>query len=226
MNDWLRSTDPLLKMAAGAVWVLAAVFVRSPVGLSPLMTTSFVLLIYSGAFHFPWRLLATLMSIGLVGALHLALGGTPEKALATAMRLTALGGVTAALILTTDPARLLRSLRRLPLPGGVLLGLTILWRALPLLKRELSSILFACRIEGVRPGLLRPATAYRYVALPLAFSMVSLADDMALALTTRGVDLTRKPLPGTTWRPSPPDTVLLVLLLISCVLAGGLQTWA
>ena len=58
-----------------------------------------------------------------------------------------------------------------------------------MLKRELEALIFSARLDGERIGALRPRRFYRRVLVPLSFGMTGFADEMTLALVTRGIAL-------------------------------------
>ncbi|MFP4310157.1 MAG: energy-coupling factor transporter transmembrane component T family protein [Desulfococcaceae bacterium] len=192
----LRGVDPLVKMAGAVAWTAAGVAGHDPTPLAVLGIGTTVLLAAAGAFRRVRAAGAGLLGLGALAGVHWGLGGDPEEILATVLRLYAVTGGPLALMLTTDPARLLRALGRLPLPPGILLGLTLMWRSVPALRAELAAIRLACRIEGVAVGLAHPVRLFRHLLVPLAFGMVGFADDMTLALQTRGIGLSPGPRPG------------------------------
>jgi energy-coupling factor transporter transmembrane protein EcfT len=191
----LNGVDPLVKMAGAAAWTAAGVAGHDPAPLAVLGVGTTLLLAAAGAFRRVRAAGAGLLSLVILAGVHWGLGGEPEEILATVLRLYAVTGGPLALMLTTDPARLLRSLRRLPLPPGILLGLTLMWRSVPALRAEWAAIRMACRIEGVAVGLAHPVRLFRHLLVPLAFGMAGFADDMTLALQTRGIGLSPGPRP-------------------------------
>ncbi len=221
----LSRVNPLVKIAACTVWTTAAVCFRQPEPLAVLAATSLLLVLCTPALRHPRRLALVLLGLAIVGGIHLLIGGSLRESVTSLLRLVSLTGITAALMLTTDPADLLRSLRSLPLPRSVLLGLTLAWRSLPLLKRELDAILLACRLEGVRPSLLRPSSFIQHVFVPLAFSMTCFADEISLSLETRGIDLCRKNHGIRRQATVLPDMAFSLVLILALATAGGVQAW-
>ena len=187
-KGWLSRVDPLVKIAGAACWVAAGVVFHGT-ALLLLAAGALLLLAWSGAHRRPLILLWAFSGMAVLGATHLLIGGTVQDATHTMLRLFVLGAASLPLILTTDPAVLLRSLRRLPLPPGVLLGLSIMWRSLPMLKRELEALVFSARLDGERISVGNPRRFYRRVLVPLSFGMTGFADEMTLALVTRGIAL-------------------------------------
>ncbi|MFP4391021.1 MAG: energy-coupling factor transporter transmembrane component T, partial [Desulfococcaceae bacterium] len=132
----LRGVDPLVKMAGAVAWTAAGVAGHDPTPLAVLGIGTTVLLAAAGAFRRVRAAGAGLLGLGALAGVHWGLGGDPEEILATVLRLYAVTGGPLALMLTTDPARLLRALGRLPLPPGILLGLTLMWRSVPAPRAE------------------------------------------------------------------------------------------
>lgn len=186
---WLGKVDPLLKIVGLTLYLSAVLLYKSVPPLAVLTLGAVALLFSSQVGKYPRLLALSFSGIASISAVHWLLGGTPEAIAATAMRLFIFIAMSAALMLSTDPAHLLRSLRRLPIPAGILLGLSVMWRSLPVLKRELLAILHACRLEGVRVGLTRPRAMFRYVLIPLAFGMTGFADDLTQSMHSRGITL-------------------------------------
>lgn len=222
-GGWLSRVDPLVKIVGAVCWVAAGVFFDG-LSLMLLAVGALMLLAWSGAHRRPLILLWALSGMAGLGAMHLLIGGTQQEALRTMLRLFVLGAASLPLILTTDPAVLLRSLRRLPLPQGVLLGLSIMWRSLPMLKRELEALVFSARLDGERISALRPRRFYRRVLVPLSFGMTGFADEMTLALVTRGIALDGG---GCVLKPASPgrcDAAFAVFTLLFLGAAAG-ATW-
>ncbi|GAB7024097.1 energy-coupling factor transporter transmembrane component T family protein [Salidesulfovibrio brasiliensis] len=222
----LSRVNPLVKIAACAIWTTAAVIFRQPEPLCVLAAASLMLVLFTPVLRHPRRLMLALLGLSMVGGIHLLIGGSLRESVTSLLRLVSLTGITAALMLSTDPADLLRSLRSLPLPRSVLLGLTLVWRSLPLLKRELDAILLACRLEGVRPSPLKPASLIQHVFVPLAFSMACFADEVSLSLETRGIDLCRKKNCIRRQATLFPDMVFSLIMVFLLIAAGGVQAWS
>lgn len=187
-SSWLSKVDPLMKIAFSTLWVAASVYFSLP-GLCVLAGGATLLFYWSGVYKRPIVLLWVFSSLIGLGLMHLIIGGEPQEALHTVLRLYALGAGSLPLMLTTDPADLMRSLKRLKMPSGILLGLSIMWRSLPMLKRELEAILFSAKLDGEKISPLRPRRFFRRVLVPLSFGLIGFADEISLALMTRGISL-------------------------------------
>lgn len=190
-KGWLEQVHPLVKISGSVVWLAGAVLLSDPTGLS-IASVGATLFVASArpplkaVFGFSLSLLFLVL-------VHRALGGTWSQAACSAARIYLIVAVSASLMLTTDPSDLLRTLRRTPLKSSVLLGLALMWRSIPFLKREAEAILLAARLEGKSVSLARPTHLFRYLMVPLAFSMVAYADELTVSLHIRGIDL-NKPL--------------------------------
>lgn len=202
MTSWLREAHPLLKIGLGAPWAGACVFFTGVAPLACLAAGTAVLLICAGALSRSRALAYGLTSLALMAGIHLLIGGTPAEAAYASLRLIAFVGISAALSLSTDPYDLLQALRALPLPSGLLLGLTIMWRSVPALVREAQATAFACRLEGAPLTILRPRRLFRSLVVPLCFGVVGFADELSLALAARGITLDgrRLAVPPRGWR--------------------------
>lgn len=223
-GGWLRRVDPLLKIGALSLYLFLVFLWQSPAPLAMLATGTAVLL-WAAHPGTKIRLIGYwLIGVGLLSLLHAALGGSVQSICNMALRLFIFVGTSAALMLSTDPAHLLRSLRRLPLPAGMLLGLSVMWRSLPVLRREASAISQACRLEGVRLGIFRPNAVFRYLLVPLIFSLTAFADDLALSLVSRGITLDSRPL-SVPFVLTSADVFFAILLGGTAVLAAGIHLW-
>jgi energy-coupling factor transporter transmembrane protein EcfT len=190
-EGWLERVHPLVKIGGSAVWLTGAVLLSDAVALSIAASGATILL--ASARPSKRATLGFLVSLLLLALVHRALGGTWAQAAGSAARIYLIVAVSVSLMLTTDPSDLLRSLRRTPLGSSMLLGLALMWRSIPFLKREAEAILLAARLEGKSTSLARPDNLFRYVMVPLAFSMTAYADELAVSLHIRGIDL-EKPL--------------------------------
>lgn len=225
MDDtWLRRVDPLLKIGALSVYIFLVFLWQAPVPLASLAAGTAVLL-WAARGGGKTRLMGYwLAGIGVLAAVHALLGGQAQAIGAMALRLFVFLGTSAALMLSTDPAHLLRALRRLPLPAGMLLGLSVMWRSLPVLRREVAAISQACRLEGVRLGPSRPGAVFRYLLVPLVFSLTAFADDLSLSLVSRGITLDSRPL-SEPFRPNAADGLFLLILGGASTTAAVLHSW-
>lgn len=225
INDgWLRKVDPLLKIGALSLYLILVFLCQSPAPLAILASGTAVLL-WSAHPGTKIRLIGYwLVGIGILSAVHAVLGGSMHSICNMALRLFIFVGTSAALMLSTDPAHLLRALRRLPLPAGMLLGFSVMWRSLPVLRREAVAISQACRLEGVRLGVLRPKAMFRYFLVPLVFSLTAFADDLALSLMSRGITLDSRPL-SLPFSLCGADMLFLLILGGTSVTAAGIHLW-
>ncbi len=223
--SWLSQVDPLLKIGGLSVYITLTLLCEHPGSLA-VLSLGVLILLSTAAIPRRMALMGYCLSgIGIVALVHLLLGGGPHAIALTALRLFIFISASAALMLSTDPAHLLRALRRLPLPPGILLGVSVMWRSLPVLRREFRAIRRACRLEGVQVGIQHPKAFFRYMLVPLAFGMTSFADELTLALTSRGITLTGSPLrpPGRFGRS---DLVFLLLCGSAAAGAVGIYAWA
>jgi len=194
----LARVHPLLKLGTAMTWLAAAVWLISPGALAVLAVGTVGLALAARVWRHPGPALGAVAGLAALGGLHLLIGGTPAQAFVTTARLLVFAGIGAMLTLTTDPMELLRALARLPIPASVRLGVHLLWRSVGVLFRELAAIRFAARADGQEQVLLRPARGFRYVLLPFAFALTGYADEVALALQSRGIRLD-----GPRLRPAP-----------------------
>ncbi len=219
----LRRIHPLAKIVLALVWVSAAMLLKSLPGLGVLGLGAFLFLLLAGCWRHPWLLLSLGAGLVMLAGVHLLIGGTAAEAGLTVLRLFVIVGVSISFTLTTDPADLLRGLRLLPLPGSLLLGLSILWRCLPMLKNELCAIHLACRLEGVPLRPWRPLLLFRYALTPLSFSMVGFADDLSLSLLSRGICLDSVAARQVALPLRPGDAVFCCCGLLTAVLAWSVR---
>lgn len=223
-DGWLRRVDPLLKIGALSLYLFLVFLWQSPAPLAMLATGTAVLLWAAHPGTKIRQIGYWLISVGILSLLHAALGGSVQSICNMALRLFIFVGTSAALMLSTDPAHLLRALRRLPLPVGMLLGFSVMWRSLPVLRREAAAISQACRLEGVQIGVLRPKAMFRYLLVPLLFSLTTFADDLALSLVSRGITLDSRPL-SPHFALNRADMFFLILLGGAAISAAGIHVW-
>jgi len=114
------------------------------------------------------------------------------------LRILAIILPTPVLAAATPAGDLVRSLQALRLPPGVVLGVVLIWRFLPLIRQEAERILEANLLRGI--DLKRqPKLAFNGLFVPLIFRMVSYADDVTVGLETRGYDPTAPRSVATPW---------------------------
>lgn len=219
---WLNAVDPLVKIGGLSVLLATTLLSTDPATLAFLGAgASFFVLTALFSHWRYWRFLAGgLSGIALISFLHWLLGGDDNAVAGTALRLFIFMGTSFAMMMTTDPAHLMRAMRRLPLPSGMILGLMVMWRCLPFLSKELASIRLACRLEGVRLRPWNVGVCFRYLLLPLIFAMMGFADDVSLALSSRGISLD-KPRLSPSMSLGVPDGAFLLVLIATLIMAFG-----
>jgi energy-coupling factor transporter transmembrane protein EcfT len=222
-GSWLERVDPLIKIGGAMVWTATLMFVNEPRAIAVFAGVGALLVLAAGGLRRPWVLLGALIWLASLGGFHLLIGGTAAQALVTVGRVATLVAIGASLALTTDPGDLLRSLHALPLPASLRLGLHITWRAVGVLRQELAAIRFAALVDGRALGVGRPFELFRFGLLPLAFRMTAFADEMTLALQSRGITLEGR---GRRLRRRPygPGEALFTSLVVATLaLVGGLS---
>ncbi len=136
----------------------------------------------------PWALL---IGSGVLAATYL-LGGRPELAWGSALRIVFLFVTFLLFGATTRPITLMRSLNQLKIPPELGIGLLIVTRFLPVLYREMEKIILSFNL---RAGHRRKSWSlmYRGLLIPFIFRLFTLSDSITLALQMRAFE-SRPPL--------------------------------
>lgn len=100
------------------------------------------------------------------------------------------------LLLTTTSYELIHGLRSCFLPEPFLLTLGVLFRFLPMIKREVRVIHAALQVRGIflrkRAILLHPLSYVEHLLVPLMLSLLRTAHELTIATLTKGVALSGK----------------------------------
>lgn len=101
------------------------------------------------------------------------------------------------LLLTTSPYELIHGLRKWHLPESFLLTVGVMFRFLPMIKKEVKLIKIALRTRGIflkkREILLQPHRYLEYVLVPLMMSLLRSAQDLTIATLTKGLVVAKRP---------------------------------
>lgn len=84
----------------------------------------------------------------------------------------------------------LATLRKIPMPQGVMLSLIVLARFAPTVSNEFKDVREAMRVRGFLgiDKVLQPLKILEYVVVPLIFRSITIADELAAASIVRGIE--------------------------------------
>ncbi|MGT2799768.1 energy-coupling factor transporter transmembrane component T [Streptococcus marmotae] len=101
------------------------------------------------------------------------------------------------LLLTTSAYELIHGLRKWHVPESFLLTLGVLFRFLPLIKKEVRVVHVSLKTRGIflrkRDILLQPHRYLECVLVPLMMSLLRSAQDLTVATLTKGIAMTNRP---------------------------------
>ena len=129
------------------------------------------------------------------------------------------------LMKTTSVSEFMLSFERMHLPSKLIIPLSVMFRFIPTISEEWHSIRDAMRFRGigisVRSVLTKPMMTLEYTMVPLLMSTATIADELAAASLSRGLDADTK-------RTSIEDVrlrlqdYLLILFSIVIAVTGGM----
>lgn len=124
----------------------------------------------------------------------------------------------AAVALAAAPVgQLVAALRRWRMPMGILAALAVGARFVPVVKLEYEAIRMSARLRGLSVASprnwLRPLAAFEYAIVPLLMRSLKIADELAAAATTKGIDYPgrKSSLYPVAWRRR--DSIVLMLYI-------------
>ncbi|MTB65054.1 energy-coupling factor transporter transmembrane protein EcfT [Streptococcus sp. zg-86] len=101
------------------------------------------------------------------------------------------------LLLTTSAYELIHGLRKWHVPESFLLTLGVMFRFLPLIKKEVRVVHVSLKTRGIflrkRDVLLQPHRYLECVLVPLMMSLLRSAQDLTIATLTKGIAMTNRP---------------------------------
>lgn len=101
------------------------------------------------------------------------------------------------LLLTTSAYELIHGLRKWHLPESFLLTLGVMFRFVPLIKKEVGVIQVSLKTRGLflrkRDLIMQPHRYLEYVLVPLMMSLLRSAQDLTIATLTKGLAVTKRP---------------------------------
>ena len=95
------------------------------------------------------------------------------------------------IVMATEPAELLCALQKMHMPNVIIWTLCLVFRFFPTVKEELGYTLDAIyiRMGGIKQLILRPVTALEFVFVPLIMSVVSIGNELLMAVLTKGFSM-------------------------------------
>ncbi|WP_228065081.1 energy-coupling factor transporter transmembrane component T [Streptococcus cuniculi] len=101
------------------------------------------------------------------------------------------------LLLTTSAYELIHGLRKWHLPESFLLTLGVMFRFLPLIKKEVRVLHVSLKTRGLflrkRDIVRQPHRYMEYIVVPLLMSLLRSAQDLTIATLTKGLAVTKRP---------------------------------
>ena len=129
------------------------------------------------------------------------------------------------LMKTTSVSEFMLSFERMHLPSKLIIPLSVMFRFIPTISEEWHSIRDAMRFRGigisVRSVLTKPMMTLEYTMVPLLMSTATIADELAAASLSRGLDADTKRTCIEDVRLRPQD-YLLILFSIVIAATGGM----
>jgi energy-coupling factor transport system permease protein len=209
-DSWLHRLDPRTKLWAVLLACTVGLIYKHLIVLAGLLVLAHLVLlsarIPADRIRWLWTRLAPLLVMILIlqplftpgpgpdllrlGPLRLTVAGILEG-VSFALRAAALAFVAAALLLTTDPAQLVRGLVKLglPYPWGLTVGLSI--RYLPTTYGLFVTISEAQQARGWiidQGNLIQRARSYLPILVATIIAALRLSDNLGLALAARGLN--------------------------------------
>ncbi len=130
------------------------------------------------------------------------------------------------LMKTTSVSEFMLSFERMHLPNKLIIPLSVMFRFIPTISEEWHSIRDAMRFRGigisVRSVLTKPMMTLEYTMVPLLMSTATIADELAAASLSRGLDADTKRTSIEDVRLRPQDYLLIVFSIVIAVTGGML----
>ena len=128
------------------------------------------------------------------------------------------------LMKTTSVSKLMLSFDRMHLPNKLTIPLSVMFRFIPTISEEWRSIRDAMRFRGigisVRSVLTKPMMTLEYTMVPLLMSTATIADELAAATLSRGLDADTKRTCIEDLKLRPPDYLLILFSIVIAVTGG------
>lgn len=128
------------------------------------------------------------------------------------------------LMKTTSVSEFMLSFERMHLPNKLIIPLSVMFRFIPTISEEWHSIRDAMRFRGigisVRSVLTKPMMTLEYTMVPLLMSTATIADELAAASLSRGLDADTKRTCIEDVRMRPQDYLLILFSVVIAVTGG------
>lgn len=128
------------------------------------------------------------------------------------------------LMKTTSVSEFMLSFERMHLPNKLIIPLSVMFRFIPTISEEWHSIRDAMRFRGigisVRSALTKPMMTLEYTMVPLLMSTATIADELAAASLSRGLDADTKRTCIEDVRLRPQDYLLILFSIVIAVTRG------
>lgn len=128
------------------------------------------------------------------------------------------------LMKTTSVSEFMLSFERMHLPNKLIIPLSVMFRFIPTISEEWHSIRDAMRFRGigisVRSVLTKPMMTLEYTMVPLLMSTATIADELAAASLSRGLDADTKRTCIEDVRLRPQDYLLILFSIVIAVTGG------
>lgn len=128
------------------------------------------------------------------------------------------------LMKTTSVSEFMLSFERMHLPNKLIIPLSVMFRFIPTISEEWHSIRDAMRFRGigisVRSVLTKPMMTLEYTMVPLLMSTATIADELAAASLSRGLDADTKRTCIEDVRLRPQDYLLILFSIVIAVTRG------
>ena len=128
------------------------------------------------------------------------------------------------LMKTTSVSELMLSFDRMHLPNKLTIPLSVMFRFIPTISEEWRSIRDAMRFRGIGISvcsvLTKPMMTLEYTMVPLLMSTATIADELAAASLSRGLDADTKRTCIEDVKLRPPDYLLILFSIVIAVTGG------
>ncbi|MDR1013609.1 MAG: energy-coupling factor transporter transmembrane protein EcfT [Coriobacteriales bacterium] len=199
-----------LPLEAGVIVVIALLFVNerrfgAALGIA---------LVFAALVSFDWYLVPLLH--GLFATVLLAV----IRCVRLFMPLLLCGNL---MMRSTTVSQFIAAMRKMHVPAKLVIPLSVVFRFIPTIKEEWDSIRAAMRFRGIEVSAVRvvrsPLQTLEYALVPLLMSTATIANELAAASLSRGLDSETRRSSLTEVRLSAADCLLLALCALFIVLS-------
>lgn len=188
-STWMDEIHPLVKIAAAAIILIAALTVLDPLNMAAYLLVLTVALVLSGCGRYMLKTSVFLLPLALLVMIINVLVGTDlERTLVAGMRVMTIAVSMSMFAFTTTPAQLVGGLESMKAPRKITLALMVMLRFIPVFIRDMDRVRKSNRLRG-GPQRRRFSVRYRSFMMPVISRIYTLSDTITLGLHTRAFNL-------------------------------------